>query len=560
VTALAAKLTPARLATALRLRDDFAFWAASCYTIQAKPPGLALLKLVMNRAQRRVYDAEQESQARTGRGRVYVLKGRQGGITTYEQARSLHAIWGTRGAHCMTVSHTDDHVDKLFEITRRALRAFPPALLPEQGTRGSHEVSFPRRDSRLWIETAGKEGRSLVGLTLLRVHASEFALWQNPEATLAKLGPSIEPRGTSVVLETTAGLYDSEAHEFWRRSRKGETGYTALFIPWWDCDLQGYVDPVADPASIRDTLEPDERDLMERHGLTVEHIAWRRRQIGVYGKADFQQQYAEDQETCWLAGGQKFFDIETLRWLQERALQPVRVDEDGVQHFTKFGPAAALWPTGERPATPLLMFRNIQGYVEPKPERAIIGVDTAEGGAREDDRSRDRSVFRVRSFPSWRLLAGYASRGITPRDLARLLAKTGHAFGVALLVVERNLHGVTVLRHLVDDERYPRELIYHRTPADTAIGPRDQSDRMGWMTTETSKPLLLDAARALFNAAREGTAGLPDREVVADAFAVSRDETGRVDLNGRDTLVADMLAWMGRSYPVGQSRTYRMAI
>jgi hypothetical protein len=118
---------------------------------------------------------------------------------------------------------------------------------------------------------------------------------------------------------------------------------------------------------------------------------------------------------------------------------------------------------------------------------------------------------------------------------------------MALLVVEKNAHGITVLRHLRDDHLYPIDRIYHRRPLDQTTD--NESERIGWATTAESKPLLLDAGRELLNAAKDGHAGVPPLAVIKDAFGVRRNDKGKIELNGKDMLVADMLAWIGRSTP-----------
>src|SRR2546423_937412 len=80
----------------LRLRNDFGFWAKNCYKILDKAGRLVPLKL--NHVQRSIEAEEQRQLAEKGEARLMALKGRQGGVTTYEQAKSLHLIWRKRGS------------------------------------------------------------------------------------------------------------------------------------------------------------------------------------------------------------------------------------------------------------------------------------------------------------------------------------------------------------------------------------------------------------------------------------------------------------------------------
>ena len=108
-----------------------------------------------------------------------------------------------------------------------------------------------------------------------------------------------------------------------------------------------------------------------------------------------------------------------------------------------------------------------------------------------------------------------------------------------------------MLRHLRDDHKYPIDRIYHRASLDADQKADEPGTKIGWVTTEESKPLMLDAGRELFNAVKNGHAGVPSLAVIRDAFGVRRDENGKIKLNGRDVLVAETLAWIGRSAPIG---------
>lgn len=490
-----------------RLVWDYAYWAETCYRIRNKLGRIVPLRL--NPVQRAIGAAEADMLTREGRARLYVLKGRQGGVSTDQQGRNLHQVWSEPHFDAMTLAHAREDTDKLFEITSRAIEHFPAGLLPPTGQKETREVSFPGLDSHFWTGTAGAK-RTGRGLTLKRVHGSEFAFWDAPKATLGTITPALVPEGSVIALETTGSGYDSEGHNVWREAQLGANGYRALFFPWWECDPVHYRLPLLAPDELG-TLEPDEADLIARHGLALEQIKWRRREMRALGRTTFLQEYAEDAETCWVAAGGLFYEIETLKYLLDRAPSPIATHLNGA----------------------------LEVYDEPNGERVIIGSDTAEGGG------GDRSTWTARAFPSWRLLTKYESDRVEPKELAAILNTWGRTYGMALLVVEKNAHGITVLRELRDVHHYPIRSLYHRASMDRH---KDEiTERIGWATTAESKPLLLDAGRELFAAARDGLAGPPSQAAIRDGFGVRRDENGKIDLNGKDVLVSEMLAWIGRT-------------
>ena len=508
---LATRRAEPRHAEAVRaiaaLRSDYPLWARRCYRIRDKFG--KIVPFTLNSGQLRVGDVEREEHARKGECRGMILKARQGGFSTDQQGRALHQIWAEPNFDALTLAHTKEDTEKLFGITTRAIELFPPALLPTRGDKETSQVSFPGLDTQFYTGTAGSK-RTGRGMTIKRFHGSEFAFWDDPEATLATVGGGLVP-GSTVWLETTASGFDSPAHTFWREC--AHRGYRALFFPWWECDRVTYRLPLLAPDELG-LLEPEEADLVARKGLDLEQIKWRRKQIAEFGRQFFLTEWAEDEDSCWAAVGGMFYNADTLKALMLAAPTPIAEHLNGAL--------------------------KIYGALEPG-ERAIMGGDTAEGTG------GDRSTIVFRAFPSWRLLATYEDNRVEPKEYAGIANTWGRHFGVAFLVIEKNLHGITVLRHLRDDHGYPVGSIYHRATLDNA--QNEKLERIGWATSAESKPIMLDAGRELLNAARDGVAGVPAYAALRDAFGVRRCKDGKYDLNGKDMLVAEMLCWIGRTAP-----------
>lgn len=524
-TAAPARVPDAVVSAVARLRE-YEEWAPRCYRIRNRAGKIVRLRL--NSVQRAIGTAEREALQQRGKARLYVLKARRPGVSTDQQARCLHQIWSAPGFDAMTLAHAGGDMLKLFEITQRAIDHFPPALLPRLGERETTEISFPGLDSHFYTGTAGAK-RTGRGLTLKRLHGSEFAYWGDPVGTLNTIKPAMEGvRESVIVLETTPSGYDTEGHRFWRQAQKGENEFTPLFFPWWDCDPANYREPLQ-AADELGALSKEEEGLQQRFGLDLEQIKWRRLGLRSMGQADFFKEYPEDPESCWALAGGLYFDADVLRLLSPLALAPLRTEMGGALRI----------------------------YREPVAEKVVIGADTAEGRS-DGGGDLDRSAFSARTI-SGRLVADFEDRIIAPRAFASILAAQGRRLsqaGPALLVVEKNAHGITVLRALRDDEHYPIERIYQRPALDAAAQEGESEGRLGWATTAASKPLLLDAGRELLAAAAGEATRVdpPPASALRDAFAVRRDERGGADLQGRDVLVADMLAWIGRSSP--QLRDY----
>ena len=527
------KWSPKKRKKIARLKGDFSYWARNCYKIRDKYRRLVPLRL--NRVQRKLEVIEHRLRERHGRVRIYVLKGRQGGITTYEQARSLHLVWKKRGAVCFTLADVVGNMTKIFEITHRAIEHFPPSYIWRLADASKQEISFADgRDSFFWTGTAGSK-RTGHSVTVDRVHGSEFAFWTDPADVLGTITPAVVPDG-AIVLETTADRFESAAHDYWKKAVSGESGYEPVFFPWWDCDWENYQKPLLEPDEL-DPITDDESRLMLTHSLTPPHIAWRRMMMKELGISEFLRQFAEDPESCWLAAGDGFYNADTLRVLYHRAPQPFT--EIDVVHGEWSGQVRLyeeeLWDVSGGTC------RYIGG------ERVVIGCDPAEGTG------NDRTAWVARTFPSWKLIAEFGDSYIYPEYNADLLNdwgtnklwfQSGKVRVPAHVIVEKNGHGITTLRRMRDVHQYPSECLYRRLRLADRHAPRQPS--LGWATSAESKPLLLDAGRSIFNAALDGQIGVPSEHTIRDAFAVVQDENGKVELNSRDQLVSEMLAWMAR--------------
>lgn len=524
-----APATPIERAIA-HLKGSFREWARRCYHIRTKAQRIE--PLVLNQVQLAIERAEREELARKGEARLFILKARQPGVTTYEQAKSLHLVWGTPYTDALTLADARDRTDEIFEVTRRAIEHFPRALRPALGDAQTREITFPGLDTRFLTDTArGEPGR---GLTIGRLHCSEFAYFEDPEGALGSAGPALIPRGSVVVLETTASGHGSAAHTFWQHAT--ERGYRKLFFPWWECDPANYRLPLMAPDELG-KLSDEETTLHTLHRVDLEQLKWRRAKIAEYGRTIFLQEYAEDDESCWASAAGMFYEAATVRALLLRAPKPRESHLNG--------------------ALNVYIGRDENGAIDlPLGERLVLGCDTAEG------QGGDRTTWTIRSFPTWRLVATYEDATVDPVEAAKVLDTWAKRLAgtrrLPFCVVEKNGHGITLLRTLRDTLRYPSYLLYHRAPLDEP--PGQYHDRIGWATTAQSKPLMLDAGRELLKAAEERTVDVPSAAALRDAAGVLRAIVGTAQLRGKDMLVSEMLAWVGReSVARNESRGGAMA-
>jgi hypothetical protein len=296
------------------------------------------------------------------------------------------------------------------------------------------QVVFPEMDAQYRVVSAADRNAGR-GLTVQNLHCSEVARWPgDPAETLAGLRASMAP-GAELILESTPDGVGGCFHEEWRKA--GETGMVRHFFPWWM--ERRYRTAAVDAA----TLSEEERDLRARERLDLEQIGYRRKI-----RADFRglarQEYAEDEESCFLASGDSVFELAAI---EERLAEMV--------------PALEQRRNGE-----------LEVWLPPlKGKEYLVAVDPAGGGS-----EGDYSAAQVLELETGLQCAEFAGH-VGGLELARLVTELAAEYNQAWLVVERNNHGTGVLALAETSCKYPR--IYR------------QGGQPGWLTTSLSRPAVL---------------------------------------------------------------------
>lgn len=210
------------------------------------------------------------------------------------------------------------------------------------------------------------------------------------------------------------------------------------FFPWW---MESRYRAKAVDES---TLCPEERELIGKHGLDLEQIGYRR-QLRANFRGLTAQEYAEDEESCFLASGEPVFELAAVEARHRDTNDPVERRHNG----------------------------QLEIWLPPVPGRSyLVAVDPAGGGSRGD-----YSAAQVLEMESGLQCAEFAGR-VGGLELARLISGLAAEYNRAWLVIERNNHGSGVLAYLETPCGYER--VY-----------RQQGGERGWLTTSMSRPAAL---------------------------------------------------------------------
>ncbi|MFZ0286300.1 MAG: terminase [Terriglobales bacterium] len=404
--------------------------------IRSKKRELARLK--MNRAQ-------SEYSRRCGKRNI-VLKARQLGITTYVAARFFVQTITQPGTLTVQVAHDQESAEDIFRIVHRFWENLPEGM--KKGAlctsrANVRQLVFPRLDSEYRVATAADPSAGR-GMTIHHLHCSEVARWPDADETLTSLRAAV-PQSGEVVIESTPNGAGGSFYEEWHRA--DETRYTRHFFPWWyEDEYRMEFTPASGPAA------PDERQLMDREGLTEQQIAWRRiMRSQLRGRAV--QEYAEDAVSCFRTSGECVFDLEAI----EQALQMC-----GEPWESRDNQRLNLW----FPAQP--------------GKEYVLGVDPAGGGS-EGDYSCAEVIERNTGLQCAELHGHFP-----PGELARKLVGLGNLYNRGLLVVERNNHGLGVLAHL-QIAGYDNIYCAGQQP--------------GWLTSAATRPGMIENLAAVLVAA-----------------------------------------------------------
>lgn len=300
-----------------KLKNDFTYFAPRVLKILDKSN--QIIPFELNQAQLYAHEQLEAQLNSLGRIRALILKGRQQGLSTYVEGRFYHKT-STIGKSSYILTHMDKSTQGIFDMVKRYHEYSPQVLRPVTGKANANELVFPLLNSKYGVGTAGGKavGR---GLTAQLFHGSEVAFWDNAEGHLAGIGQAIgDIDGTEIVLESTANGINKFYHMV-QDAMRGIGDYILIFIPWfWEPTYRRRV-----PDNF--VIDPEEAVYMERYGLDVEQIAWRRaKTLSDFGgdSSWFDQEYPATVAMAFRkAGANSYIPLE----LVEDAMRPQKIEQ-----------------------------------------------------------------------------------------------------------------------------------------------------------------------------------------------------------------------------------------
>lgn len=463
--------------------------------------------------------------------RMIVLKSRRQGISTICEAIMYWIASCRENANTLVLAHDKDTSTELFRIAQGfyendARHASGNMPLLQEISRAGLRFGNPNKNTRhlepglrsaMLVETA--EGRGVArGFTLAGYHWAEVAYTKKQEvATGLNIACSRAP-GTVGIWESTANGVGDAFEDTWKKAVEGKSEFVPVFLPW-------NIDPrCTRPLTLSERsmwqYRSGERELMEKYGLSLEQLKFRRITIespecyvpGVDPADVFAQEYPLCWEEAFLKRGRNFFSIASLNTLKESekgVRDPdkqymVKVPLNNVEIATRKDHRGSKLP----PVMPVFLEAGHGPFWVW--EHPVDGEDyVVAGDAAEGLQHGDNSIAIVLARRAKKVVARYASKALDPDEFGLMCACIGWYYNTALVGIERNGPGVAANK-VLRDIKYPRAW-YER---DLINVNEPVKSFMGWSTSVSTRRPMLDR---LEEAVRNLEFGLPSSAFYEEA-------------------------------------------
>jgi hypothetical protein len=374
------------------------------------------------------------------------------------------------------------------------------------------------------VATAGGRGVAR-GETLTFAHLSEVAFWPVAFANtnfngLVQAIP--EENNTFLFLESTAQGVTGKFYEMYQGAVRRDhlwNGYEVFFSAWFESD------EYRETAPADFVRTPEEEKMLVQFAPLLnsnDQLYWRRKKVATSGIELFKQEYPATAEEAFLSTGRPIFNTESLneRLQIAKVKKAIRQMTLEVRYDEKTGKPLPLRVLAENARGELLIYRE-----RDEAESYTIGADVGMGirGGVKGRREGDSSVAQVldskrRQVAVWRGI-------IHPDQFSNVLVTLGYHYNCATIAAERNNHGLVTCIGL-RDANYPYIYTDH---AEGTLEPDKDTINLGFLTSERTKPLIIDKLRELD---REGGIEINDPTTLSEMMTFVVTENGKMEAEG----------------------------
>jgi hypothetical protein len=527
---------------------DFRYYAENYHVINSKHDGFITLYPFWD-SQEIFYSKIVEIQ-KTGKPvKIIVLKARQLGLSTINEALLFHHTIFTEGCNSLVVAQDPGQADYLFEMSRFAYDSLPWWMRPESRyeSKGRY-IHFDRRDdmlrqtrpglrSAIYVEAANKMTGVAVGKAITCCHLSELSLWPEAKVLAEQLFPTLSGSpGQIAIMESTARGRNNFWYDFWQAAWHGKVDWTPVFIEFFRVKKYSRTIPV----NVNFERTADEQSLANKVkettdiALTDEQLYWRREEMQVFSslnRGDDSKFFQEYPGASWLeafqGSGICAFNKKKLQHILESTCSPpifygeieLGQGREGIPNVPQV--KLKRLPKGNPPPPAEQYGSRLYVWEEPQPgETYYIAGDVAHGvfggdyscaqiikvgtGMRPDE--------QVAEWHGW----------INPTPYGGVLAALGYWYNTAQIAVECNDVGQSTNAQIMRVLEYPNLFRWkHYDKIKNFI-----SDFLGWYTNVKTRDLIIAKFREYID---DNMIIIRSEELVNECLDFSSDDDGRFE-------------------------------
>lgn len=320
-----------------RVRHDFEFWAITCATVQDKESKKPI-PFKLRRPQRRLLATLMDMVEKRLPIRIIVLKARQwGGSTLVQIFMFWLQLYHRRGWHSVIIGDVENQARTIRAMLNRVVKFYPThlgtlTLTPFEGS--PKNKLLQERECIISIGSM-QQPDSLRSTDIAMAHLSEVGLWKEtkgkkPEDLIQSIAGTIPMVPLSLcVEESTAKGVGNYFHRSWLSAKRGESGYTPVFVPWFEIEI--YAMPFEgekEEGAFAATLTEYELGLFDM-GATLEGIKWYRAKLAEL-KGDtwrMQSEFPSTDVEAFQSTGQRVYSPKDINRMRKTCRRPAYVGE-----------------------------------------------------------------------------------------------------------------------------------------------------------------------------------------------------------------------------------------
>lgn len=473
-----------------------------------------LIRLNLNSTQKKLFDKILELRRNKKLVRIWILKYRQGGISTLIEALIYALTSQQENRNSLIMADEKDKSDYLFQMSKlyqEQLELNESHLPPPLKKSNAKALEFEGIHSQIIIESA-ENIKAARAFTYQYVHLSECAFFPDLKGVLDGLNQSVPDHWDTLVLGETTANGMEQFYKEWMRAIEGKTDWIPLFCAWFE--MTEYCMPLEngqlyplnginfDAETSIGEFEREETELKLAYNLSDEQLNWRRWCIVNKCQGDimrFKTEYPSNWQEAFILSGSMFFDRIGLG--KQVGVRPKFIGELFYQGLK--------WEFRDMP------HGRIKIYDKPElGEEYIVSSDASEALGSDE---AGILVLNKRLNSTAAIVVGQH----TPEEVAELNIALGNYYNNALVVPENKGYGYMVCQLV--SQKYGN--IYKRMI--TKTGTAEQTEELGFNTNSVTRPQML---AQLNEELRHNSTSLNSAELISECrtFVIKKDKQGNV--------------------------------